>query len=138
MRTIVEGEKSNETTVDWSTSRHCARTNTIPLEIWAKDWGMRFNAKKCYVLSINKKSNKFYSLANHILQEVQDNPYLGLQISNDLKWSMHINNISKKANATLGFLRRNLRNVPETCRKTAYVSLVRSTMSMEQPSGTHT
>jgi hypothetical protein len=41
---------------------------------------------------------------------------------------MHINNISKKANATLGFLRRNLRNVPETCRKTAYISLVRSTM----------
>jgi hypothetical protein len=43
------------------------------LEIWAKDWGMRFNAKKCYILSINKKSNKFYSLDNHILQEVQDN-----------------------------------------------------------------
>ena len=84
--------------------------------------------KKGYILSINKKSNKFYSLANHILQEVQDNPYLDLQISNDLKWSMHINNISKKANATLGFLRRNLRNVPETCRKTAYISLVRSTM----------
>jgi hypothetical protein len=41
---------------------------------------------------------------------------------------MHINNISKKANATLGFLRRNLRNVPETCRKTAYISRVRSTM----------
>ena len=65
---------------------------------------------------------------NHILKEVQDNPYLGLQISNDLKWSIHINNISKKANATLGFLRRNLRNVPETCRKTAYISLVRSIM----------
>jgi hypothetical protein len=62
------------------------------------------------------------------LEEVQDNPYLGLQISNDLKWSMHINNISKKANATLGFLRRNLRNVSETYRKTAYISLVRSTM----------
>jgi hypothetical protein len=41
---------------------------------------------------------------------------------------MHINNISKKANATLGFLRRNLRNVSETYRKTAYISLVRSTM----------
>jgi hypothetical protein len=50
------------------------------LEIWAKDWGMRFNAKKCYILYINKKSNKFYSLDNHILQEVQDNPYLGLQM----------------------------------------------------------
>jgi hypothetical protein len=44
---------------------------------------------------------------------------------------MHINNISKKANATLGFLRRNLRNVPETCRKTAYISLLRWWSTME-------
>jgi hypothetical protein len=69
-----------------------------------------------------------YQLEKHTLQEVQDNPYLGLQISNDLKWSIHINNVCKKANATLGFLRRNLRNVPETCRKTTYVTLVRSIM----------
>jgi hypothetical protein len=25
------------------------------LEKWASDWGMRFNAKKCYILSIKKK-----------------------------------------------------------------------------------
>jgi hypothetical protein len=62
---------------------------------------MRFNAKKCYILSINKESSKFYQLNNHILQEVQDNPYLGLQISNDLKWTIQINNTCKKANATL-------------------------------------
>ena len=52
----------------------------------------------------------------------------GLEISDDLKWSIHINKVCKKANATLGLLRRNLRNVPENCRKTAYISLVRSTM----------
>jgi hypothetical protein len=39
-----------------------------------------------------------------------------------------MNNVCKKTNATLGFLRRNLRSVPETCRKTAYVTLVRSIM----------
>jgi hypothetical protein len=36
--------------------------------------------------------------------------------------------VCKKANATLGFLRRNLRNVPETCRKTTYDTLLRSIM----------
>ena len=35
---------------------------------------------------------------------------------------------NNKANATLGFIRRNLRNVPESCRKTAYISLVRYVM----------
>jgi hypothetical protein len=39
--------------------------------------------------------------------------------------------VCKKANATLGFLRRNLRNVPEICRKTTYVTLVRSIMEYE-------
>ena len=70
------------------------------LEEWANKWGMRFNTKKCYVLSINNKSSRYYQLEKHTLQEVQDNPYLGLQISNDLNWSIHINNVCKKANAT--------------------------------------
>jgi hypothetical protein len=36
--------------------------------------------------------------------------------------------VCKKVDATLGFLRRNLRNLSETCRKTTYVTLVRSIM----------
>ena len=94
------------------------------LEGWANKWGMKFYAKECYVLSINNKSSRYYQLEKHTQKEVQDNPYSGLQISNDLKWSIHINNVCKKANATLGFLGRNLRNVPETCRMTTYVTLV--------------
>ena len=88
---------------------------------------MPFNAKKCYVLSINKKVK--FMLNKYFLQEIQVNPYIGLKIYNDLKRGIHINNISKKANATLGLRRRNLRNVPETCRKVAYryIFLVRST-----------
>ena len=95
-------------------------------EIWAKKWGMRFNAKKCYIMSINNKSSHFYELDNHILKQVNENPYLGLTISDDLKWSSHITKMTKKANSTMAFLRRNLRNFPEDCRKTAYLSLVRS------------
>ena len=32
------------------------------LEEWANKWGMRFNTKKCYVLSINNKSSRYYQL----------------------------------------------------------------------------
>jgi hypothetical protein len=64
------------------------------------------------------KCQHFYSLNGHILQQVQNNPYLGLQISEDLKWTTHIANVAKKTNSTLGFLRRNLK----------YISLVCSTM----------
>ena len=98
------------------------------LEVWAKDWGTRFNAKKCYILRIKNKSQRNYNLSGHILQQVQNNPYLGLQISDDLKWTTHITNVTKKANSILGFLRRNLKYCPKDCKKTTYISLVRTTM----------
>ena len=40
------------------------------------------------------------------------NAYLGVTITNDLKWNTHISNVCTKANRTLGFLRRNLYSCP--------------------------
>ena len=98
----------------------------IELEKWASKWGMRFNAKKCYTMSINNKSSHFYSLCNHILQQVSENPYLGITLTENLKWNSQITKTTKKANSTLAFLRRNLRSFPLDCRKSAYTTLVRS------------
>jgi len=98
------------------------------LEDWANKWGMKFNATKCYVMSINQKSSNFYTLCNYILQQVKENPYLGLTITEDLKWDQHITNIVKKANSALWFLKRNLKHCPQQCRRSAYLSLVRSTL----------
>ena len=89
---------------------------------------MRFNAKKCYVLRVKSRTSHFYQLDNTILQEVSNNPYLGVTISSDIKWGTHITNICKRASSTLGFIRRNLHHCPPRTRKTAYVSLVRSTL----------
>ena len=83
------------------------------LEIWASNWGMKFNAKKCYILSVtNKGKHKFYELNSYILKHVENNPYLGLILSNDLKFSTHIDLISRKASSTLGFIQRNLKKCP--------------------------
>ena len=77
------------------------------LEVWADTWGMCFNASKRYILSIKEKSNFHYTLNSTILKHVISNPYLGILFSQDLKWGDHIANICKKANSTVGFLRRN-------------------------------
>ena len=98
------------------------------LQLWAENWGMRFNASKCYILSLQSKSNFFYNLCNTILKTVPTNPYLGILLSEDMKWSAHIDKISKKANTTLGFLRRNLFRCPHACKKNAYISLIRSVL----------
>jgi len=45
--------------------------------------------------------------------------------SDNLKWTEHTNSIMKKANCSLGFLRRNLRHCPTSCKRNAYLALVR-------------
>ena len=87
---------------------------------------MKFNATKCYVLPIKKKSSYFYQLNNTILQEVSTNQYLGLNISDDLKWTNYINLVCKKASSSIGFVRRNSANCPKQSRLTAYISLMPS------------
>ena len=89
---------------------------------------MRFNAQKCYILSIRNKSSFFYQLNDHILQSVPSNPYLGVLLHENLSFSDHINKIAKRASSSLGMIRRNLQFCPLECRKAAYVSLVRSLM----------
>ena len=96
------------------------------LEDWAKKWGMRFNAQKCYILSSRSKSTHTYNLNGVFLKQVQQHPYLGVMISDDLKRGKHIAYISRKAGATVGFLRRNLRNCPKQYRRLGYIALVRS------------
>ena len=98
------------------------------LEKWADTWGMEFNAKKCHILSVKNKTSFFYQLCGEILKNVSSTTYLGLNISNDLKWSTHVRDLCSKASSRLGFIRRNLQHCPLTTRKNAYLALVRSVM----------
>ena len=91
-------------------------------------WQMKFNPKKCYVIHVTKKKIplKFdYLLHSHILQPVDNSKYLGVTISNDRDWGPHINDITTKANKTLGFLRRNMKNCTRKVKTLTYTSLVR-------------
>ena len=51
--------------------------------------------------------------------------YLGVTISDDLSWSTHTDNITKSANQTLGFLKRNIRVHNKDLKSVAYKTLVR-------------
>jgi len=99
------------------------------LQKWAEKWGMRFNASKCQIMRIHRGNtplNRFYSINNTILSQVDKAKYLGVTITEDLNWSTHVNNVVTKATKTLGFIRRNLGNCPQNLREMAYFSLVRS------------
>ena len=76
----------------------------LAFEQWATKWGMRFNAKMCYIMHISPKSRK---MTHMYILCVSDNPYLGLQIC---------------------ILRRNLKFLPKQYKSTAYQFLVRSNL----------
>ena len=82
------------------------------LDSWARKWGMRFQPVKCNMMQLtNKRSSKIQAnntLEDTVLENVESIKYLGVTITNDLKWNTHISNVFTKANRTLGFLRRNL------------------------------
>ena len=59
------------------------------------------------------------------MENVESIKYLGVTITNDLKWKTHIINISTEANRTLGFLRKNMYSCPQDVREAAYKTLVR-------------
>ena len=48
------------------------------------------------MLSLRKKIQGSCKLVGHTLEQVPSNPYLGVQIQEDLKWKEHINNVTKK------------------------------------------
>ena len=64
-------------------------------------------------------------MCGHSLENVQHNPYLCVKIAADLNWKSQINNITAKANKSLGFIRRNLSNCPKNVKDQTYKSLVR-------------
>ena len=98
------------------------------LEIWEKRWDMSFNPSKCQVLHITRAKCPIqtrYILHGTVLESVPSAKYLGITISDNLSWIPHIDSVSKKANQTLGFLKRNLKVHNKDLKPTAYTTLVR-------------
>ena len=94
----------------------------------AKMLDMNFNPSKCQVLHVTCLKTPIetkYFLHDTILDSVSSAKYLGVTISDDLSWSTYIDNITKSANQTLGFLKRNIRVHNKDLKSVAYKALVR-------------
>ena len=84
---------------------------------WAWKWSMRFQPVKCNMMQLTRKHlNKIqasHTLEGTVLENVDYIKYLGVTITNDLKWN------------TLGFLRRTLFSCPQNVKEAAYKGMVR-------------
>ena len=91
-----------------------------------KDMG--YNPSICQVLHVTRLKTPIetnYLLHDTMLDSVSSAKYLGVTILDDLSWSTHIDNITKSANQTLGFLKRNIRVHNKDLKSEVYNTLVR-------------
>ena len=98
------------------------------LNQWSQKWEMNFNINKCHLIKISRNKVQYkhkYSLGSFILPYCDQFTYLGVTITSDLNWNMHINNISRKATNMLNFVKRNLYFASSECKSKAYTTLVR-------------
>ncbi|KAK7087818.1 hypothetical protein V1264_021822 [Littorina saxatilis] len=103
---------------------------------WEQKWLMSFHPDKCQTLPVSRKRNPTpcsYQLHGHTLSPVNEAKYLGVTLSHDLRWDIHILNITNKANQMLGFLRRNLRVGSQEVKQRAYFALIRSPLEFASP-----
>ena len=90
---------------------------------------MQFNISKCFVMRVTqfKKYTVLYDyqLHNSSLNAVNHYKYLGVVLQSDLQWFKHIEEITAKANSTLGMIRRNIKKAPKPVREKLYQTLIR-------------
>jgi hypothetical protein len=107
-------------------NRNTLQEDLDKLQKWASIWQLSFNATKCSVLSVGEtNSTQEFFLNNIKLKNVNHHPYLGVELSSDLKFHQHFENMSSKASRLLGMLSRVLSSADTKTRKVAYDTIVR-------------
>ena len=95
---------------------------------WEATWGMKFHLDKCKTVTFTRKIKPLqstYYLNNLPLHKAKTAKYLGITMAADLDWQEYINNCVYKANRTMGFLCRNIKDAPAETREKAYKTMAR-------------
>ena len=123
-------------TINNPTDNSALQEDLSKLEQWSNIWQMDFNVKKCAIMQCSTSTRKQqfdYKMKGETLETVSHHPYLGVELSDNLKFNNHINSITKKASSTLGFLKRNLKYCPPKVKERSYFSLVRPKLEYASP-----
>ena len=93
-----------------------------------QSWQITFNHSICEVMHITRSKQPIdnpYTIHDETLRAVPVATRLGINLSNNLFWNPHINEIVNKANNKLGFNKRNLQSIPQSIKSYGYWSIVR-------------
>ena len=95
---------------------------------FGNNWGITFNPSKVIQQTFTFKHDQSppsLKLADEIIPVVSSHKHLGLNISNDLKFHVHIKDIIRKTNAALGPLYSIAAYIPRQTLKLIYLTYIR-------------
>ena len=100
------------------------------IDEWCKLWQLQLNIKKCCSMQVSRKIKRatpahVYFLAREPLVKVDSYKYLGLNVTSNMSWTPHIQQMVGKANSRLRFVQRVLRGCPQHVKSVAYFTLAR-------------
>ena len=106
------------------------------LEAWSRTWLLRFNPKKCHVLSLGKLENTCYTMRYKIyeseLEHVFEEKDLGVTVDMQLKFEEHIASKIRTANAMMGVIRRSFSFLSCYLFRKLYIAFVRPHLEYAQ------
>ena len=120
---------ADDTVVYNTTDNHqCLQEDLDQLAIWETNSDMEFHPMKCQHMTFSRKRNpdtQSIRLHDTEIPRASTVKYLGVTLDPKIIWNTHIDNITNKANSTLGFIRRNVLTTSQSVKETAYKQLVR-------------
>ena len=91
---------------------------------------MELNQSKCGVLKVTRNVNSIQSHVNNPINNTNGQKDLGVLITSDLKWNVHVSTRCEKANKMLGSVRRSSTDILNPRIHTAlYKKLIRSQLT---------
>ena len=123
---------ADDTKIYESSKKHTEiQEDLYRMQKWTEEWNLYFNVNKCKVMHIGKKNprQEYYMKIENEKQKLEtctEEKDLGITFDENLRFDIHIDNITKKANQMLGIIRRTFTFMNKVIFSKLYKSLVRS------------
>ena len=103
------------------------QNDIFTIENWSKQWQMPFNVPKCHALHLGFNNQKLdYSVNSTGIESVKTEKDLGIVIDEKLDFNIHVLEMVKKANRSLGCIRRTIKYKDREIVLPLYKAYVRS------------
>ena len=112
------------------TSANSLNQDLARIKQWAEQWIIKFSPPKTESMTISRKRNKLQHPALFFgdtqIKEVPSHKHLGINLSNDLSWNLHLTNMANSANKCVDVLNALKFKLDRKTLEKLYLSFIRS------------